>query len=76
MNKPKRIKSTFAIVDVCFGRDKLEKYVRGHDNKNEVEVVLKGRINDLWSVGDDISSEFEMVVDSIEIVDKPEGKKV
>jgi hypothetical protein len=54
--------STFALLDVKLGREKLRKLVEDH--KLKVPVTIKGYVVGPWSGDDQTSIEFEVQVTS------------
>jgi hypothetical protein len=64
-----KIKSDFAILDVTRGRSKLDKLCNtGHGMNPPLEVLIRGKITGRWSQSDGISQEFQVQVDSVEVV--------
>jgi hypothetical protein len=67
-----KLKSEFAILDVMHGRRQLDKLIdkagNGHDLPERIPVVIHGWITGRWGSDDGISQEFNVKVDSVEVV--------
>ena len=65
MLKPPRIKSSYAIVDVTSGRLALQRFLKSHAG---VPVIIRGVLTDPFGGDDGVSIEFNMDVQSIQVV--------
>ena len=64
-----KIESDFAILDVKRGRSKLDKLCNtGHGMNPPLEVLIRGKITGRWGQSDGISQEFQVEVESVEVV--------
>jgi len=66
-SKPKKIQSTFAILDVMHGRVKLNKYFSPNTKRKPIRVLIEAEIDDVFGNDDGVSQEFTMDVKRVTI---------
>lgn len=71
-DKPKqptmRLSSGLGMLDITHGRRGLYKRFFGKPEAEPVEVIVHGKIVNIWGNDDGISQEFELNVDKVEVV--------